>query len=217
MNRREAVARLSLIGAAAVTRGSWAAAPSEMREESGSWDGAVPQGKSGSLCAVIHDERYSDARRFAEALKSPGVMRLASTGEAIALWTRECRPRLPQRAWRLAGLTTYSDFVLLRACARESGGGLLYESLHDCRRGGRIVHAVRAGGSIPAIARALRDGDWAARLARVLAYAPLSTKAEEARIVRVAGCRPADDHPGTLASWVIGWNGRNATAIQSGV
>ncbi len=207
MNRREVAKSLSLIGAAAVAlAGDWAAVAGDWSSAADDWPSAAGEAAedAGSLRAVIQDGRYCDARRFAEALGGERGARLTTVGDPITLWSRDCRPRLPRRGWRLAGLTTYSDFTLLRACAHECGGGTLYEGLHDFRRAHGIAHTVRAGRSGETLARALLEDDWTVSLAQALARVRLQALRGDERAIHLEGGRPASDHPGTLVSWIIG-------------
>jgi hypothetical protein len=193
MNRREATQHLSLLVAAAmVGPHARSASAGELN------DGASP------LCAVIYDGRYSDARRFAESLGDRAAMRLATTGETIGLWDRDCRPRLVNRKWRFAGMTTYSDFVLLRSCARECGGTILYEGLHDYRHPAKIVHAVRPARLAETLGRTLRGADWTAFLSQALACTRLHALSGNERTGYAESGGAALEHPSTLVSWIIG-------------
>lgn len=202
MNRRE-VTKCLMVGsvAAAAATADWATiAPIAAGALARPPSEPIPMAP---LSAVILDDRYASARRFADALAGGGTACLAAQGEAVSAWHRQCRPRLPAHAWRLAGMTTYCDFMLLRACARGSGGRLIHVAQHDMVPRGAIVHQVSAGEPAEMLAKALRHDDWAYRLAQTLARAPMHAMHTEELTVRIAVPNPAQDRSGTLLSWVI--------------
>jgi hypothetical protein len=67
---------------------------------------------------VIYDERHADARAFAEHLQRQGATTFATRGDASGLWYGGAPLR---NGGAIAGLTTWSDFVIARSCAREFG------------------------------------------------------------------------------------------------
>jgi hypothetical protein len=204
MNRREATRYLTLGVTAAAITGDWGdagIARTGLSDDRASRREPASGGRA-RLCAVIRDVRYADARRFAEGLGGRSAMLLATVGDPVTLWRAECRLRLRSPAWRLAGMTTYSDFLLLRGCARECGASVIYQAVHDFRRE-PVLHVISAGESSASLASALRHDDWTAWLAQALLRAPLRASPIDERSIRAVGGRPASDHPGTLVSWMI--------------
>ena len=84
-------------------------------------------GDQGRL-TVIYDERYTDARAFADYLRTHGAATLPTRGDATRLWYGGARPR---DGGTIAGLTTWSDLVIARSRGRELGLRLVFEGRHD--------------------------------------------------------------------------------------
>jgi hypothetical protein len=170
-----------------------------------------PLGCSASpVTAVLYDERYGDARAFAAALADRGATAHRTGQDVIAVWYRAVRGLASQPGARIAGLTPQSDLALLQGCAAELRLKLLYEGLHDRRRTAGLVHSVRARGALAnAAVRGLCSAqtEWPGALAQVLTRA--ASRGEWSAWLDVVrpGMGPAADHPGTLATWMIGITG----------
>jgi hypothetical protein len=159
------------------------------------------------VTAVLYDERYGDARAFAAALAGRGATAHRTGQDVVSLWYREVRDLASQPCARIAGLTPHSDLALLRGCAVELRLKLLYEGLHDRRRSEGLAHSVRARGALAnAAVRGLCNAqtEWSGALAAVLARA--ASRGEWSAWLNVVqpDVGPAADHPGTLATWMIG-------------
>jgi hypothetical protein len=81
---------------------------------------AVP---AASRMLVVHDPAYRRSREFAAALQERGASVLPLEPDALALWHGPLRAACadPHTALRIAGLTTRTDFLVLRDLAREAG------------------------------------------------------------------------------------------------
>jgi hypothetical protein len=162
------------------------------------------------VTAVLYDERYGDARAFAAALAGRGASAHCTGQDVVAQWYRDVRVLASQPRARIAGLTPQSDLALLQGCAAELRLKLLYEGLHDRRHTDGLVHAVRARGALAhAAVRGLcgAQTEWPAAIAAVLARA--ASRGEWSAWLNVvhSDVAPAADHPGTLATWMIGITG----------
>jgi hypothetical protein len=78
---------------------------------------------------VIYDERYGDARAFADYFRGHGTAPLPTRGDGTALWYGGSGAALRQAGGAVAGLTAYSDLVIARSCGRELGLRLVFERL----------------------------------------------------------------------------------------
>jgi hypothetical protein len=80
---------------------------------------------------VVQDGRYPSSRRHAEALARQAHL-IIDAGEDVArLWYRGLAASAARTPLAFAGLTTWSDFVVLRGCAAEAG---LRRSRHELVR-----------------------------------------------------------------------------------
>jgi hypothetical protein len=86
---------------------------------------------------VIYDERYPGARALADGLRLDGITTLATRGDATLLWYGDPGTALTRGGEAVAGLTTWSDFVIARSRAREIGLRLAFEGRLD--RAGQIA------------------------------------------------------------------------------
>lgn len=81
---------------------------------------AVPAGGATTL-VVVHDSRHAASLRHAAAL-APRAARLLDAREDLARqWYGELRARAERAPLALAGMTSWSDFLVLRGCAAECG------------------------------------------------------------------------------------------------
>lgn len=89
---------------------------------------AVPQGLFSSQAqAVIYDPRYPAARDLMEQQLAGGARAFATDECIVRLWRGPLTQIVDDGANRIAGVTAYSDFALLRECARERGFRVLHE------------------------------------------------------------------------------------------
>jgi hypothetical protein len=80
------------------------------------------------LMSVIYDERYPDARAFAEHYRIRGAASFPTRGDGTGLWYCDSGSVLRKKGRAVAGLTTYSDLVIARSCGRELGLRLAFEA-----------------------------------------------------------------------------------------
>jgi hypothetical protein len=158
------------------------------------------------ISAVVFDERYADCKIFADAFVRRGAVAYAANADSAQLWYGSLRAHLAQFPGRVAGLTTYADFSVSQACGRELNLATLYEGTHDARRSRtNLTHRLRAVDDAREIAAAMpgADAPWAESLANALCRLP-STRGAALRNLATATTPRSPDHPGYLASWLLG-------------
>jgi hypothetical protein len=163
---------------------------------------AAPRGAR--IHAVIYDERYADARRFAAVLGEEGAALLPARSNLVRLWYEAPSRTILANATRIAGLTTQSDAVVARAMAAARGLRVLYEAMHDGRGMAGLTHRFeRANG--PELARRINNSGaaWAGVVAAEVNAAALACDGA-ALAARTVGENRSPDFPGTLASWLLG-------------
>ena len=70
---------------------------------------------------AVFDARYPESRAFAEAMAARGAALFNVAGDVARLWYGPLARALAEgRRPRIAGLTTYSDLVVVRGCAAEA-------------------------------------------------------------------------------------------------
>lgn len=85
--------------------------------------------------AVFQDGRHELSRRFAALLPGGGANALDTRSGLLELWHGEHGVhRLPAKQTLIAGLTTYSDFIVLRSLARDLRLDLVYQIAIEPRR-----------------------------------------------------------------------------------
>jgi len=166
---------------------------------------------SSPLHAVLLDERFAEAARFAAVARSEGLRTRAMRGDVTDFWYAELHFLWKQRAVPLAGLTGYATLFCLEQLAWDHRMRVIYRGAHTPRPDGQLEH-VLAGP--PQALDALAQGcacDWPAAIASIIARterqggwagrAPASCAIEQRCVTRDAsrGQRPAS----TLYSWVI--------------
>ncbi len=184
----------------------------------GSWRSSVSS--SGAITApsaafdfVVFNDRYSDARAFAQTFVARGTPALPVAGDAGTLWYGTLRQRLGAAPTRLVGLGTYMDFFILETLARDANLTVRFRGQHDCRGGHKVTHVLRADQDASQVARALALSglEWPLALAAALPSDPGRTpRPSGARgsvtsadvLVRTDVAR-SPDHPGMLVSWVL--------------
>ena len=150
---------------------------------------------------VIYDARYSDARTFAAKALRLGAAALESRQDIISLWYEGLGRYLENPEIRVMGLTAYNDFMVLRGCTTELKRQVVFEGIHDCRGGTTLTHTLRHSGAEKSYLQHTGP-NWPAVLARALLYENSRYQAERETVVATT-VRRAQDHPGTLVSWLI--------------
>jgi hypothetical protein len=130
MNRRQLLLRGALVAMLApVVRASFAAQP-----------GMHP---AAPLLAV-HDPAYRRSREFAAALQDRGARVIALEPDVLSAWHGALRAICATTPGaRICGLTTHTDFMVLRDFAR--GAGLFTLAMRDADAGGRRGRATLIG------------------------------------------------------------------------
>jgi len=198
--------------AATASRGAWAANPAGTIAATPGGSAASTQHCAPAFDAVVFNERYSDARAFAQALAAAGVPALAMGGDAGALWHGALGKRVAGGYRRLAGIGTSMDLLILESLGREASLKLRFLAQHDCRGCRTLTHSIAGErAAYASLAEELGAADWPVRLA--VALPQLAEQACAGRAVSIAtaaGLRVAttversQDHPGMLFSWVLG-------------
>ena len=155
------------------------------------------------ITAVVFDERYPDCRVFAETLSRRGAKAFATNQDAVQLWYGPLGGYLAQHFGRVAGLTTYADFSVSKACGRELNLAPIHEGEHDGRRSrAELAHRLRTVADDSEFAAAFGGVSWAAGLAEALDRLPTPPVGAPARLVTATTPR-SEGHPGYLNSWLL--------------
>jgi hypothetical protein len=95
-----------------------------------------------SRLIVVHDGRFESSRRHAAGLARHAHRTIDAREDLARLWYRELRLEAARTPLAFAGLTIWSDYVVLSGCAAEAG---LRESRYELIRdaGGRGCTLVR--------------------------------------------------------------------------
>lgn len=193
--------------AAAAPGGSWAApATGASGDEVG-----LRQAPTRPLFdVVVFNDRYADARAFAQALGERGAPTIAMSGDAGTLWHRTLARNLMGERRRLAGIGTSMDLLILESLGREVGLRMSCVVQHDSRGSRSVTHVIPAKYTYadPAtLTHELGSPDWPVRVASLLADVALRGpvpgcvgNAADLRIVTTA--ERSEDHPGVLFSWI---------------
>ena len=81
----------------------------------------VPALAAAGPALAVFDERYAEARAFAAAQRRRGAVVIEAQADVGRLWYGPVRAALARgERPRIAGLTTYADFVVIRGCAAEA-------------------------------------------------------------------------------------------------
>ncbi len=153
--------------------------------------------------AVVFNERYSDARVFAQTLGARGLPMVPIAGDAGALWYRVLREQVDSGRHRLVGCGTSIDLLILESLGREAGLRLCFQAQHDARGRKTLTHSIRAEDACRAhLEQELTSSDWPSRLAAALPRAAI-LQASAAGSVVVTDVPRSEDHPGMLVSWVL--------------
>jgi hypothetical protein len=198
--------------AATAARGTWAAASEASARAANTDCGDGTRQTVPAFDVVVYNERYSDARAFAQALAAPGVPVLAMAGDAGTLWYGALGKTVAGGRRRLAGVGTSMDLLILESLGREAGLKVRFLAQHDSRGSRTLTHSIAADEAAYAgLADELGTPDWPARLAAALpGLADRACAGQAVSVASAAGLRvatnvePAADHPGMLFSWILG-------------
>jgi hypothetical protein len=96
-------------------------------------DGAAIAGVAATTTTliVVQDGRYAASRRHAEALAPRAARTLEARSDLARQWYGGLRAVAARTPLSFAGLTTWSDFLVMRGCAAECG---LREAAHELVR-----------------------------------------------------------------------------------
>jgi hypothetical protein len=201
--------RVFLTGAAtaaavAATQGRWVRTTAPAEGEAGLPRAAPP------VDAVVFNDRYSDARAFAQALTAQGVPALPIEGDAGRLWYGPLGKGVAGGWRRVAGIGTSMDLLILESLGREAGLRLRFLGQHDCRGAQTLTHSIftKDAPVASALAADLRRPDWPQALAAALsADGPRAggmVCAHAAADLQVGtSVDRSPDHPGMLLSWIF--------------
>lgn len=160
---------------------------------------SIPAAHAATMMPVVFfDPRYSDSRRFAEALVALGATPISTEVDLVHLWSTRFASATPLR---LAGLTPHSDRLIIERCARDARLRMRAEIFHDCRNATTVTHVLHQCGEDLTLALDTSGTDWPAAVAHSLAYPVDAARRSPVRLATRAARAP--DHPGTLVSWLI--------------
>jgi hypothetical protein len=155
---------------------------------------------------VVFNDRYSDARVFADVLGRQGTPGLPIAGDAGTLWYGALAKHIAGGRRRFAGIGTPTDLLILESLAREVGLRVQLRTQHDCRGRRTLTHSISGASpaSRTALAAGLEGSDWAERLAPALVLAADADGIPQGSdAVVVTNVERSHDHPGMLISWVL--------------
>ncbi len=164
--------------------------------------------------AIVFNDRYADARAFAQSFAAQGTQTLPIGGDAGTLWYGTLRKRIAAGQTRLAGIGTYMDFFIFETLARDVDLKARFRGQHDCRGRRTLTHSLFSGECAPQVARAveLAGAEWPAGLAAALprvgnsasrSYGVGSPPSLKAAAIVATSVERSHDHPGLLVSWVL--------------
>ena len=138
---------------------------------------------------VMFDARYEAARRFAGALAASGSAVVETQTDVARLWYGVVRSGwVANRRIRMAGLTTWSDFVVIQGCAAEERRRLQWVAFHNPAQSHRVSRGDRR---LEAVLTAA-GGGWPETLATAVGASGRSRSRRRADSERVA-----------LVSWLL--------------
>jgi hypothetical protein len=114
-------------------------------------DGAAIAGVAAATATtliVVQDGRYAASRRHAEALAPRAARTLEARSDLARQWYGGLRAVAARTPLSFAGLTTWSDFLVMRGCAAECGlRAATHELVRDVDGTGRTLVRWRIGGA----------------------------------------------------------------------
>ena len=157
------------------------------------------------IAAVIFDERYADARHFADELVRRGARPFATRSNVARLWYDAAGRNIVPDGTRLAGFTPYSDLVVVQWIVACWNSRVLYEGVHDARRATTVSHSLTSATGHPQLVAALSGSspNWPRALAAALCCSELAG-ARNRRTTIMGKAIRSNDFPGTLVSWTVG-------------
>ena len=112
-------------------------------------DGAAIAGVAAATATtliVVQDGRYAASRRHAEALAPRAARTLEVRSDLARQWYGGLRAVAARTPLSFAGLTTWSDFLVMRGCAAECGlRAATHELVRDVDGTGRTLVRWRIG------------------------------------------------------------------------
>jgi len=166
------------------------------------------------LDAVVFNERYSDARAFAQVFAKQGILTLPVAGDAGTLWYGSLKRRIVPGTTRIAAMGTPMDLFILETLARDAGLRVRLRLFHDARGAATLSHSVSANEPVPELAGALAPAGarWPESLARALPGLACAARGQprgaalsglDSVKIGGAGAERSHDHPGMLISWIL--------------
>jgi hypothetical protein len=167
-----------------------------------------PHYETARVAVAVYDERYTDAREFADAL-SPQFAVALQVGHMGQSSLDELAALFGKREGRIAGMSTDAHLLIVKSLAREMGFLPIFEGRHDARRADRVRHRLRAKSDGRSIAISTRsNGLCPAELAEQLSH--LCDDAAKGWVEVEADGPRSVDHPGYLTSWIFAPQRRKA-------
>ncbi|MCC7463553.1 MAG: hypothetical protein IT480_13960 [Gammaproteobacteria bacterium] len=120
--RRMLGAALGLAGAGGLAAlGPRATSAAPLSAATGARRGAADAAGSGAALIVVQDGRYAASRRHAAALAPQAARVLEARSDLARQWYGGLRSVAARAPLNFSGLTTWSDFLVMRGCAAECG------------------------------------------------------------------------------------------------
>jgi len=166
---------------------------------------AAASANAAPIGAVIYDERYGDARRFADELARQGARRFTTRSNVARLWYERGSGNIVDDRSQIAGFTSYADLVVVQWIVSAWRFRVLYEGMHDARGSMTLRHRFTSTNGHAALGAALSvpGQDWPRALARALIRTELPGAPPGQASIHGKAQR-SNDFPGTLVSWVVG-------------
>jgi hypothetical protein len=99
-------------------------------------------GSSPLLARAVFDERFAEARAFADVFQSRGMPTTGIRGDVAALWYHDLKARLLEQRSPLVGLTDRTALFCLEELARDVGMKVQGRIDHTFNQGGTLTHQV---------------------------------------------------------------------------
>jgi hypothetical protein len=153
------------------------------------------------IIAVVHDERFGDAREFADHLRKNGAIEFSIGNCSAAIWYGRLGTLLRRRRGMVAGMSTYADLLIAKDCGREMGFQLVFEGVHDARGSDHVAHFYRTRALHLTHQFAGYSALMPSDLAECLIH--IGTQGWQGWIGFEAIGPRRTDHPGYLTSWLL--------------
>lgn len=158
-----------------------------------------PEHRSAERCLrsiVLVDERFSDSRKFAAVYAEQGATSVSLSEDIGRLWYGRLGELCSQSDTVIAGLTLHTELFVSQQFARERGKSLLQFGVHECRGRRTLTHYLPAKAEL----QLSHCESWADEVARSMLQ---SQSMGVDRVAQASQIARADDHPGSLYSWMI--------------